>query len=189
MVVIVDVVFWINIILGFLLNIGVVISITFPNKRIWPPPSKNSWQYRYIWGFCGLWLIAGVGLCILDWQPSSPLQLLRYSIGIILVISGNVFAFWGMKTLSTHQTLGLKGVFTRDGPYRFSRNPQYIGDILILIGFIILAGSWRVFLSFGLAIIWFAITPFSEEPWLKEQYGEEYIKYTQEINRYFSFRS
>ena len=114
--------------------------------------------------------------------------MLRYHLGIILVIFGNIFAFWGMKTLSTHSTLGLKNKFIYNGPYRYSRNPQYVGDIAILIGFIILSGSWLVFISFGTAILWFSITPFSEEPWLRDQYGEAYIKYTKEIKRYFGFR-
>jgi protein-S-isoprenylcysteine O-methyltransferase Ste14 len=183
----VEVIYWINLILGFLLIFAIAISIIFPEKRIWPPPSKKSWQFWYIWGFCGLWLIAGFGLFLLDWHPSL-FPWIRYPIGIIIVILGNFLAFWGMKTLSTHQTLGLDGILIRDGPYRFSRNPQYVGDILILLGFIILAGSWRVSISFGLAISWFVFTPFSEEPWLRAQYGEEFDKYTKEISRYFSIQ-
>ena len=41
MVEIIEVVFWINLILALLLIIGIVISIIFPRKRIWPPPSKE----------------------------------------------------------------------------------------------------------------------------------------------------
>ena len=33
----------------FLLFFGIVISIFFPKRRIWPPPKKDSWQFWVSW--------------------------------------------------------------------------------------------------------------------------------------------
>ena len=39
-----------------------------------------------------------------------------------------------MVTVGWKNTSGLKGGFVSDGPYRFTRNPQYVGDIVFFIG-------------------------------------------------------
>ncbi|MDH3622522.1 MAG: hypothetical protein OES69_13780 [Myxococcales bacterium] len=35
---------------------------------------------------------------------------------------------------------------------------------------------------------WFALTPFTEEPWLRKQYGEAYDAYCQRVPRFLGRR-
>ena len=67
------------------------------------------------------------------------------AIGGILFLLGNGVAWWGCAVLGAKSTLGLTGGLITDGPYRFTRNPQYIGDILIAVGFVLIVNSWQVF--------------------------------------------
>ena len=55
-----------------------------------------------------------------------------------------MFALWGVRTLGVHQSLGLEGELARGGPYELSRNPQYVGDTLLLVGYALCAiPHWR----------------------------------------------
>jgi protein-S-isoprenylcysteine O-methyltransferase Ste14 len=71
------------------------------------------------------------------------------------------------------------------GLYRYSRNPMYLGAMLVLIGeavfweSLILAGyAVVVFIAFNLFII------FHEEPRLKRDFGAEYEAYLRKVRRW-----
>jgi protein-S-isoprenylcysteine O-methyltransferase Ste14 len=40
-----------------------------------------------------------------------------------------------VNALSLHATSGLAGELVTDGPYRYSRNPQYVAYIAIVLGY------------------------------------------------------
>jgi protein-S-isoprenylcysteine O-methyltransferase Ste14 len=105
-------------------------------------------------------------------------------IGIPLTLLGLFLGTWGMITLSFHQSLGLKGKLVTSGLYRYSRNPQYVCFILFYLGLMVMANSSMVYATGALVILMFALAPFSEEPWLREQYGEEYREYLMRVPRY-----
>jgi len=76
------------------------------------------------------------------------------------------------------------------GPYRYVRNPMYLGATLALIGELLLAFS-PAFL--GYAITWFVAVSLLvvayEEPTLREKFGESYVRYTRRVRRWLpSFR-
>jgi protein-S-isoprenylcysteine O-methyltransferase Ste14 len=68
--------------------------------------------------------------------------------------------------------------------YRFSRNPQYVADIAMIVGWIVLCAST------GAALIGFAgiavliAAPFAEEPWLQAQYGSAFEDYRATVRRF-----
>ena len=70
------------------------------------------------------------------------------------------------------------------GAYQYTRNPQYIGDSLIIIGFVLLTNSWIVWVIGILALALNILAPFTEEPWLKERYGESYSEYKRRVPRF-----
>jgi protein-S-isoprenylcysteine O-methyltransferase Ste14 len=71
------------------------------------------------------------------------------------------------------------------GVYGITRNPMYIGNILILIGFCIAAGSFiaYVFIIPIFAYIYWAIIC-AEENYLRDKYKEEFIAYCNQVNRF-----
>ncbi|MCH8262002.1 MAG: isoprenylcysteine carboxylmethyltransferase family protein [Proteobacteria bacterium] len=73
----------------------------------------------------------------------------------------------------------------KGGPYRFTRNPMYLGMVLILIGTAIYLGSlapWFIIPVFFLIIQeWFIK---HEEPFLENIFGKEYQDYRTKVRRW-----
>jgi protein-S-isoprenylcysteine O-methyltransferase Ste14 len=110
---------------------------------------------------------------------------LRLGLGAPLLALGGLLIAWGSRALSVAATLGVRGPFVRSGPYRFSRNPQYLGACLYLAALVVLSGSQLAGVG-GLAVAaWFLATPFVEEPWLAEKYGAAYEAYRRAVPRFF----
>jgi protein-S-isoprenylcysteine O-methyltransferase Ste14 len=177
-------IFVIDVILLNLLLLGGVWSVAYPKKRVWPPPGKKSWQHRLTWACFYLVFLANALLFVFDWDSWIIKNISRLILGIPLVLVGALLASWGILTLGTQNTSGLKDGFVRDGPYRFMRNPQYLGDMLLFIGLSIIANSWLLWLVHGLLILVFLITPLAEEVWLEEQYGDVYLDFKRKTSRF-----
>ena len=173
----------------FLLLIGIGISIFFPKSRIWPPPKKNSWQFWVSWILLDIGMIGSGLIGFVDFHTLGYGFWIRILIGGIAFLTGSGVALWGVRTLSTHQSFGLKGKLVTKGPYRYSRNPQYVGFILMCAGIILATYSLMALATGILMVILFAILPFSEEPWLIQQYGKAYVEYCRQTPRFVGFRS
>ncbi len=169
---------------NILITGGIVITIFKPKFRLWPPPSKNSWQFWCVWILSIISYLGIIGLSILDWDNFIISHWSRIPIGLIFIITGLIIAIWGVKTLSVHSSLGLKGTLVTKGVYKYSRNPQYLGDILLFIGIIIISNSLLTLLTGFLGILWNLLTPLTEEPWLKKQFKEEYDEYCKKVRRF-----
>ena len=70
------------------------------------------------------------------------------------------------------------------GLYRYSRNPQYVADVLILCGWLILSASAMALPVAVFGILVLVIAPLAEEPWLAEKYGQQYDVYRSSVPRY-----
>jgi protein-S-isoprenylcysteine O-methyltransferase Ste14 len=71
------------------------------------------------------------------------------------------------------------------GPYRFVRNPMYVGGILILLGESVLCRSFLLLIYLGM--IWLAFhlfIVFYEEPHLRRVFGTEYEEYYKQVRRW-----
>jgi len=164
---------------------ALLISIFVPRLRVWPPPGQYSWQFIFIWVFT-LAALGGIILIgILDWNSLGWPAWFRWSAGLGLIIGGNILALVGAKQLGVETTTGAAGPFFATGVYRYSRNPQYVGNILLLIGWIVLSASAWVVPYAVLAVGALTLTPLAEEPWLQEKYGDAYRSYCRSTPRYF----
>ncbi len=71
-----------------------------------------------------------------------------------------------------------------DGVYGVTRNPVYTGGFLICVGAIFIANNLLLFVV--PIICWGYMTIFlknTEEKWLSELYGQEYLDYCKKVNR------
>ncbi len=71
------------------------------------------------------------------------------------------------------------------GPFQFSRNPIYLGFVLILAGWALWLDNWMGFLGvplFVTVVTVLQIVP--EEQALQNRFGEEYARYRQRVNRW-----
>ena len=74
--------------------------------------------------------------------------------------------------------------FVASGPYRFTRNPQYLGDNILFFGVSIIANSLLLWIAHALLILVFVMAPLTEERWLEDQYGQAYREYRRKIRRF-----
>ena len=175
--------------LDFLLLFGIVISILFPKRRIWPPPKKDSWQFWVSWILFDIGMIGSGLIGFVDFDTLASGLWIHILVGGLAIIAGSGVVLWGVKTLSTHQSFGLKGKLVTEGPYRYSRNPQYIGFILMYAGVILVTYSFMALVAGTIMIVNLVILPLSEEPWLTQQHGEAYVEYCRHVPRFIGFRS
>lgn len=71
------------------------------------------------------------------------------------------------------------------GPYRYSRNPDYIGQALLYVGIALVANSWWPL--FMLPVVLFVVQRFvveREERYLEAKFGEEYREYKARVRRW-----
>jgi protein-S-isoprenylcysteine O-methyltransferase Ste14 len=164
------------------------ISFVAPERRVWPPPSRNSWQFYATW-FLSWLSLSGVFLLALLADNSLGLPAwLRLGLGLPLLGLGAFLIARGFRELSVTTSLGLEGPLTRSGPYRFSRNPQYLGSCIYLASLVVLSGSHLAAVGCLAVALWFIATPFVEEPWLAKRFGAEYEAYLHAVPRFFSLR-
>lgn len=72
-----------------------------------------------------------------------------------------------------------------DGLYRFTRNPMYLGMVLVLTGTAIRIGVLGAFVPIPF-FIWIITANFirGEERFLEEIFGEDYLAYKQKVRRW-----
>ena len=181
---IVVIIFSLDVTALMILLAGILWSVFYPAKRIWPPPGKSSWQYRLAWIL--FYLVFGLNglLLVLDWNSWIFSDWLRIIAGIPLGLIGILLLIWGIRTLGVINTSGVSDGFINDGPYRFTRNPQYLGDILLFLGLSIIGNSIYLWITHFLLILVFIITPLAEEDWLREKYSDPYQSYLERTSRF-----
>ena len=75
------------------------------------------------------------------------------------------------------------------GLYRFMRNPMYVGVVGIVVGWSLIAGSWRMAAYAGLLTVAFHLRViFYEEPVLAREFGNEWERYRSNVNRWWPKR-
>src|SRR4030067_123128 len=170
------VLFAIVLVADFSLLSAVAVSIVFPKFRVWPPPKKDSWQQWVSWTLFTITMFGVPIIGILDFQSLGNSHWSRFLVGGLAILVGLGIDIWGTITLTAQQSLGEKGKIITEGPYRYTRNPQYVGFILLFIGIILVTSSFMASVTGTFLIILFLVIPFSEEPWLRQQYGEPYVE-------------
>ncbi len=182
-------VFFIVLGIELLLACSLLAGIAWPDRRVWPPPGKPSWQFWWIWtltvsSLLGLFLVAAI-----DWNTFVFEHWSRFLLGGSLFVGGSVFALWGVFTIGWGATTGLKARLITTGPYRYTRNPQYVGDFAVLLGIAVFSNSLLAMILSIAGIFCFWMTPLAEEPWLRQQYGRDYEEYCRAVPRFFGFRT
>jgi len=177
--------FWVTLALELIYLVLFILTIRLSNFRFWPPPKPRSWQFFSAWLMASIVVINGFFLGLLDFDSfilSHLRQRLPFAIGFIVL--GSVIGGWAWSSFGLRNTIGVGYKLITHGPYRYSRNPQYIADSLGAIGYMIFSNSWMVVVIGWLGILLNYLAPFTEEPWLEERYGEEYRQYKHRVPRF-----
>ena len=136
-------------------------------------------------------LPALVAFAIPIWIGTSGGRPVRYMVpAVVLLCLGTLLLLWCVREfyVSGRGTLAPwdppKHLVT-SGPYRYSRNPMYIGVITILTGWCILWGSrtlvtYSVLFAIGFHLrVWLF-----EEPWAARRFGSEWEAYRGRVPRW-----
>jgi protein-S-isoprenylcysteine O-methyltransferase Ste14 len=71
------------------------------------------------------------------------------------------------------------------GPYTWTRNPMYLAEMALWIGWALFYGSSGVLI--GLLVLWavmnFMVVPFEERD-LEARFGDSYLRYKQRVPRW-----
>ena len=159
-------------------------SIAYPVRHLWPPKRYTMATPILVWvptfTLFGILIVLGV----MEWGSLPIPTWLRFGVGVPLIVAGNVVVWSEVAQFGIAQTGGAKGSLRTEGMYRYSRNPQYVADIAMIVGWIMLcASSGAVLVGFaGIAAL--ITAPFAEEPWLKEQYGSAFEDYRATVRRF-----
>lgn len=159
-------------------------SVAHPERRIWPPENATTAIKIRVWLMTILIFIAAFVLGVLDWNSFDWPAYLKWGFGLPLIIIGNLVVWRGVHKIGMAATSGEATGLITDGLYNWSRNPQYVADIIILVGWCILVASLWAFpvLAIGLAVL--LVAPLAEESWLEEIYGQTYRDYKSRVRRY-----
>lgn len=131
-----------------------------------------------------MWLVSGYSLFTIALPGRSAFSLIFYTVGSVIVLVG-VLTFRRMKTTVNPLTPEATTTMVTSGIYRFTRNPMYLGFLLILVG-------WAIDLSHLLA---FAFLPFfvwymnrfqilPEERALSTKLSEAFTRYKCSVRRW-----
>ncbi len=72
-----------------------------------------------------------------------------------------------------------------DGPYRFSRNPIYLGMAALYVGLTFLLGIMWALLFLPLVLVAIdRLVIAREEPYLERKFGQDYLEYKQRVRRW-----
>jgi protein-S-isoprenylcysteine O-methyltransferase Ste14 len=166
-----------------LLLLSLLVSIARPGLRLWPPPEGSMPAFAWTWGLTVAACTTGLILAVIDyggWVLDHPAWILA---GATVLALGAGLADWGVRTLGRRTSSGRGGEFSAAGPYRWTRNPQYLGDILMALGVVLVADSWRVAALAAGGTLCLLLAPLAEERWLIERYGEAYDRYRRRVPR------
>lgn len=157
--------------------------------RLWPP-GDDSRRAALHWGLVAVFDLCLVGVAISTWnswilpRPSSVL------LGPLLSGGGAAIFVASSLAMSAAETAGQTATeLNTDGLYARTRNPQYVGMMIGLAGFALLANSVVVTTLCLLRGCWLVLLPFAEEPWLRERFGDEYDAYCNRVPRFVSRRT
>lgn len=177
----VSTVFWATMAITVVLDLSLLATLGAPSFQVWPPPRRRSWEYRLVWT---LFPLAAAGLLITGGLDVGSLGLRRWIgeagsliIGTTLFGVGTTVASYAMGFLGRRAAPGLGDELITGGPYAWSRNPGYVGGLMLLAGHVILTDSRLAGIIALAGGLWFVIAPLAEEPWLEKSYGKAYLQY------------
>ena len=141
--------------------------------------------------------IYALSIALLMWSLNKYIPITHFidspwnKVGLGIIIIAGIFDLWSLflffkkrttfNPMKPETTTGLVST----GLYKISRNPMYVGMLIMLFGFAVWLGSVTPFLV--LPLFYFVITAMQikpEERFLFEKFGAEYQTYKDSVRRW-----
>lgn len=106
--------------------------------------------------------------------------LLSLLVGMAITSAGLALRLWACGHLKKEKEL------TTSGPYRYTRNPLYLGNVFIGIGVVISSYSWWVILIFAIYfLLFYPVIILEEKSRMKKFFPHQYNSYSQKVPLFF----
>jgi protein-S-isoprenylcysteine O-methyltransferase Ste14 len=132
------------------------------------------------------WVLLAEKISLQGWSTFSQAIVGLLVLSCILATAGAAARTWGAAYLgaSTVHSASMHGdAVLADGPYRFVRNPLYLGTILHTFAVsLLMPPSGAVFCIIAIVLIQAALI-FNEEPFLRRKLGPSYEAYASRVPR------
>ncbi len=153
-----------------------------------------NWKYieNYIFTVRSVFPLPFYIICLLFGQ----FDLIFFGIGIVLILTGEIIRFYSVgfigKTSRTIDKPVAKELIIH-GPYQWVRNPIYIGNSLIYLGFTVLSNVFLPYfplIALLIFILNYSVIIRFEEKYLLARFGGPYRSYCHDVNRWLpAFRN
>ena len=110
-------------------------------------------------------------------------------IGGLVAVIGIALVATGRATMVKHGTnvnpTQPATTIVETGPFRFTRNPLYVGLTIIYVGLSLALNTWwSLFLLIPVWIVMHLFVVRREEAYLERKFGETYLTYKRRVRRY-----
>jgi protein-S-isoprenylcysteine O-methyltransferase Ste14 len=133
-------------------------------------------------------LLAGFGLDAV-WPQALPAPSLTRPLGILLALGAILLAGLAVREMASNETpldvrKSVRTIVT-SGVFTLSRNPIYLGMVLLCLGIALIAGSlWLLLLApLFAAILRYGVIA-QEESYLEGKFGADYLRYKARVRRW-----
>jgi protein-S-isoprenylcysteine O-methyltransferase Ste14 len=100
--------------------------------------------------------------------------------GMIISFFGEFIQVWCFSSLDKQKTIAIRGL------YSITRNPMYLGRYFLILGGIVLTGNLPLIIIYTLFYYFYMVNRVKrEEETLKGIFGEDYLNYLDQVNRFF----
>ena len=145
-----------------------------------PPP------FVFVGGFLAAWMLETLLGFEIDGEGAGAIQV---GLGIAAMAVGGALMFWGLATFARAGTPIIPDRAARrlvvSGPYRFSRNPMYLGLTALYTGLaLVLNLAWPLVLLPVVLLTLIALVIEHEEQHLRDAFGTSYEEYCRRVRRW-----
>lgn len=146
----------------------------------------TAWMFRigFVGSLISVWVHAMLN------ETVAPFPVIEVA-GLFMMLASSGFALWAQRTMAASWRMGAEagqiGALVEDGPFRFSRNPTFVGHVGLFLG-LLLAESSLVQALLTLSVIAAAIIQVRiEEPVLRRDLGAAYEAYAARVPRWLGW--
>jgi protein-S-isoprenylcysteine O-methyltransferase Ste14 len=109
--------------------------------------------------------------------------------GWVLIVAGMLLLLWALLTFARARTAILPSrpasTIVATGPFRYSRNPMYVGFSAVYIGLsLLMSMAWPLLLLPLVLLSLYALVIRREEYYLGHAFGDEYAAYRSRVRRW-----
>ncbi|WP_407393114.1 methyltransferase family protein [Methanobrevibacter sp.] len=139
----------------------------------------------YLIGLIAIVSILAILLSLKKIIPNYPTnQIITAVLGIVLIICGVIF--WSSAVLKSRIDNNIRNnQLVTTGIYSIVRHPIYAAFLYAITGFIVMANNLILLILpvIHLLILTLAMKR-TEEKWLIDEYGDDYLNYSKKVNRF-----